>query len=113
MLWNLSYSQKMSKKKKKYYAVWKGHYTGVFESWEDCKAQITNYQGAIYKSFDSFDAAKNALKDGHKEYVGKTKTFKSELPEEQLKKIGQPNFNSISVDAAVSGNPGKMELKLG
>ena len=37
----------MSKKKPKYYTVWKGHHTGVFETWEDCKAQITNYDGAI------------------------------------------------------------------
>lgn len=101
----------MGKKKKKYYTVWKGHHTGVFETWDDCKAQITNYQGAIYKAFDSFDAAKKALKGDYKDYVGKTKTFQSELSEEKLKKIGKPNFNSISVDAAVSGNPGKMEYQ--
>ena len=98
-------------KKKKYYAVWKGHHTGVFEKWEDCKAQIKDFKGAIYKSFDSFDAAKKALKGDYKDYVGKTKTFQSELSEEKLKKIGQPNFHSISVDAAVSGNPGKMEYQ--
>ena len=28
-----------------------------------------------------------------------------------LKKFGQPNYNSISVDAASSGNPGKMEYR--
>ena len=36
----------MSKKKKKYYTVWKGHRTGVFETWNDCKAQISNFEGA-------------------------------------------------------------------
>ena len=98
-------------KKKKYYTVWKGHHIGVFDNWDDCKAQITNFQGAIYKSFDSFEAAKRALKEGHEDYVGKRKVFKSELSEEKLKKIGKPNYNSISVDAAVSGNPGKMEYQ--
>src|SRR5690606_28032046 len=44
-------------------------------------------------------------------YVGKTKSFQSALSEEKLKKIGQPNFHSISVDAASSGNPGKMEYQ--
>ncbi|MEM9679195.1 MAG: ribonuclease H family protein [Bacteroidota bacterium] len=101
----------MSKKKTKYYTVWKGHHTGVFESWDDCKAQIKDYKGAIYKAFDSFDAAKKALKGNYKDYVGKTKVFKSELSEAQLKKIGQPNLNSICVDAASSGNPGKMEYR--
>jgi ribonuclease HI len=101
----------MAKKKKKYYTVWKGHHTGVFETWNDCKAQIKDFQGAQYKSFLTFDAAKKALKGNYKDYIGKTKTFNSELSDVQLKKIGQPNFNSISVDAASSGNPGKMEYR--
>lgn len=98
-------------KKKKYYVVWKGHKTGVFEKWNDCKAQIKDYQGAIYKSFETFDAAKKAFKGNYKDYIGKSKSFKSDLSEAQLKKIGQPNYNSISVDAASSGNPGIMEYR--
>lgn len=100
----------MAKKKKKYYTVWKGHHTGVFESWDDCKAQIKDYQGAQYKSFESFDAAKAALKGNYTDYITKGK-FKSNLSELQLKKIGQPNYHSISVDAASSGNPGIMEYR--
>ncbi|MDU8884766.1 ribonuclease H family protein [Yeosuana sp. MJ-SS3] len=98
-------------KKKKYYTVWKGHHIGVFESWDDCKAQIKDFNGAQYKSFNTFEAAKTALKGNYKDYIGKSKKFKSELSEAQLKKIGQPNYNSIAVDAAVSGNPGKMEYR--
>jgi ribonuclease HI len=98
-------------KKKKYYTVWKGHHIGVFESWNDCKAQIKDFQGAQYKSFTTFDAAKKALNGNYKDYIGKAKKFKSDLSEVQLKKIGQPNFNSIAVDAASSGNPGKMEYR--
>lgn len=97
--------------KKKYYTVWKGHKTGVFESWTDCKAQIKDYQGAQYKSFESFEAAKKALKGNYRDYIGKSKSFNSELTQAQLKKIGQPNYNSISVDAASSGNPGIMEYR--
>lgn len=101
----------MSNKKKKYYTVWKGHHTGVFESWDDCKAQIKDFKGAQYKSFETFDAAIAALKENYFDYIGKNKTFKNALSEAQLKKIGQPNYNSISVDAASSGNPGKMEYR--
>ncbi len=101
----------MASKKKKYYTVWKGHKTGVFEKWNDCKAQITNFEGAQYKSFSTFEAAKNALKGNYFDYVGKDKGFKSELSPEQLKKIGKPNYNSISVDAASSRNPGIMEYR--
>ena len=56
----------MSKNKKKYYTVWKGLHTGVFETWDDCKAQIKDFQGAQYKSFATFEAAKQALKDDYK-----------------------------------------------
>ena len=96
----------MAKKGAKFYTVWKGHHTGVFESWEDCKAQISNYKGAVYKSFKTFEEAKKAYRDDYRNYLGKNK--KSSLSAEQLDKIGEPNLFSISVDAASSGNPGKM-----
>ncbi|WP_282122831.1 ribonuclease H family protein [Algibacter mikhailovii] len=101
----------MSKKKKKYYTVWKGHQTGVFDSWNACKLQIKDYPGAQYKSFATMDAAKKALAGNYKDYIGKDKKFTSELSTSQLKKIGLPNYNSISVDAASSGNPGIMEYR--
>jgi ribonuclease HI len=101
----------MAKKKKKYYTVWKGHQTGVFESWNVCKKQIKDYQGAQYKSFDTLKAAKTALEGNYFDYIGKNKTSKSDLSPEQLQKIGHPNYNSIAVDAASSGNPGIMEYR--
>ena len=101
----------MAKPKKKYYTVWKGHRTGVFETWDDCKSQITNFEGAQYKSFPTFELAKTALKGNYKDYIGKSKNFSSALSETRLKLIGQPNYNSIAVDAASSGNPGIMEYR--
>ncbi|MEL0651886.1 ribonuclease H family protein [Algibacter sp. TI.3.09] len=98
-------------KKKKFYTVWKGKKTGVFKKWNDCKAQITNFDGAQYKSFTTLEAAEAALQGNYFDYIGKSKGFKSELTAEQLRKIGQPNYNSISVDAASSGNPGIMEYR--
>ena len=52
----------MSKKKKKYYTVWQGHKKGVFKTWNECKAQIKDFQGAQYKSFPTLEAAEEALK---------------------------------------------------
>ena len=98
-------------KKKKFYTVWKGKKTGVFKKWNDCKAQITNFDGAQYKSFTTLEAAEAALQGNYFDYIGKSKGFKSELTADQLRKIGQPNYNSISVDAASSGNPGIMEYR--
>lgn len=97
-------------KKKKFYVVWKGKHPGIFESWADCKAQIDGHKGAQYKSFATFAEAKKAFNSNYLEYKGKSKG-KKELTPEELLKIGDPNYNSIAVDAASSGNPGKMEYR--
>ncbi len=90
--------------------VWKGKHPGIFETWDDCKAQIAGFKGAQYKSFSSFAEAKKAYNGNYLEYKGTSKG-KKELSQEELLKIGDPNYNSISVDAASSGNPGKMEYQ--
>ena len=46
--------------KQKFYVVWKGRKTGVFTTWEECKAQVQGYEGAQYKSFDTLLQAQNA-----------------------------------------------------
>ncbi|GFZ87322.1 hypothetical protein GCM10008018_36950 [Paenibacillus marchantiophytorum] len=48
---------------KKYYSVKKGRLTGIFETWDKCKAQIDGYSGAEYKSFASLIDAKKYLKE--------------------------------------------------
>ncbi len=97
-------------KKKKFYVVWQGKHPGIFESWADCKSQIEGYKGAQYKSFATFEEAKKAYNGNYQDYKGKSKG-KSELSPEELLKIGEPNYNSIAVDAASSGNPGRMEYR--
>lgn len=36
---------------KKYYAVAKGKTPGIYLTWNDCKAQVDGFSGAVYKSF--------------------------------------------------------------
>lgn len=38
---------------KKYYAVAKGKTPGIYFTWDDCKAQIDHFSGAVYKSFST------------------------------------------------------------
>jgi viroplasmin and RNaseH domain-containing protein len=40
---------KKSKSSKKYYAVASGRKPGVYESWDECKAQVYSYPGASHK----------------------------------------------------------------
>lgn len=42
---------------KKYYAVKKGMVPGIYETWEQCKAQIHGFSGASYKSFPTREEA--------------------------------------------------------
>ena len=100
----------MSKKKKKFYVVWKGHKPGIYSSWEACKKQLKDFKGAIYKSFPDKKSAEEAFRSDFKKYIGK-KAFVSKLSKEELRRIGQPNPQSICVDAAVGGNPGKLEYR--
>lgn len=41
----------------KYYAVKRGLKTGIFRTWAECRANVTGYSGAIYKSFGSMQEA--------------------------------------------------------
>ena len=101
----------MPKKNNKFYTVWKGHKTGVFNSWQDCKLQIENYKGAEYKSFPSIEEAKQALQSTYIECISKEKQKEQHISNHDLKNIGQPDYFSIAVDAASSGNPGIMEYR--
>ena len=42
---------------KKIYAVKNGRVPGIYLNWEECKAQVDGYSGAIYKSFSNTDDA--------------------------------------------------------
>lgn len=42
---------------KKVYAVKKGHVTGIFNSWEECKKNINGFSGAEYKSYSTIEEA--------------------------------------------------------
>jgi ribonuclease HI len=92
---------------KKWYVVWKGIESGIYDSWQECRVQIEGFEGALYKSFATKEDAIEAFRSDPRKYLGK-------------KKIGTPVFtlnggniiqNSLSVDAACSGNPGLMEYR--
>ncbi|AZQ59921.1 ribonuclease H [Maribacter sp. MJ134] len=97
-------------KKAKFYVVWKGKQPGIHKTWAACKKAIEGYKGAEYKSFESFAMAQKAFNGNYEDFKGKKKGETTLSPAELLK-IGQPNYHSISVDAASSGNPGVMEYQ--
>lgn len=51
----------------KYYAVKNGRKIGIFESWDECKAQVDGFSGAEYKSFTKKEDALSFLGIGGQE----------------------------------------------
>ncbi|WP_329905068.1 ribonuclease H family protein [Porphyromonas pogonae] len=92
---------------KKWYVVWEGTNPGIYETWNACLAQVEGYLGAKYKSFLSFEEARKAMEDGYEVYYRKN-YGSTTAANNQPSKVIVP---SICVDAACSGNPGKMEYR--
>lgn len=91
--------------KKKYYVVWVGQKPGIYNSWDACRKQVEGFQGARYKSFVSEQEAIQALEAG-------PDNFKEKQQVKNFKTLSNPpQGSSICVDAACSGNPGKMEYR--
>ena len=99
-------------KKQKYYTVWKGRKTGVFETWAATEEQVKGFETAQYKSFESLKEAEDAFKGNYWQSVQKPQGSSSSG--KQIKSstlVGKYNVESISVDAACAGNPGKLEYQ--
>ena len=39
----------------KYYAVRNGYHTGIFNTWDECKKEVSGFSGAEYKSFTKLE----------------------------------------------------------
>ena len=98
-------------KKPKFYVVWKGRETGVFNSWEDCKAQTNGFDGAVFKSFETRALAEEAFHNSSSEYIGKNKKYVSSLSKEELFLIGEPLEDAVAVDGAWDNNTGLVEYQ--
>lgn len=61
----------------KYYAVRRGMKNGIFRTWEECKASVSGYSGAEYKSFKTEAEAKSYLDNGAEGAVVRNKDYVS------------------------------------
>ena len=93
--------------KKKYYVVWRGIKPGIYNSWDECKKQVEGFEGAQYKSFTDEDEAKRSFDGSYWEIT----QLKGKKNLQELTTKEKPILNSISVDAACSGNPGTLEFR--
>jgi ribonuclease HI len=96
-------------KQAKFYVVWKGFKSGVFDTWAECQAQISGFSNAKFKAFSTREAALEALDQDYERFEGQdTKTHRmgpAELTQQGV------ILDSVCVDAACSGNPGDLEYR--
>ena len=108
----------MAKTKANFYVVWQGRETGVFESWAACEQQVKGV-AAKYKGFATRAEAEKALAEGAEKYITpRSTTKKQESTSLSLKDLSPSEMQqhgvilpALAVDAACSGNPGKMEFR--
>jgi ribonuclease HI len=98
--------------------VWKGRNPGVYDSWDACKKEVESFQGALYKGFPDKASADEAYTQGPTENGKRNGELRrTHRPKggnytlNEAKRVKTENAVFIAVDAACSGNPGKMEYQ--
>ena len=100
----------MGKKKPKFYVVWQGRKPGVYDSWEEAKAQTDGFAKPLFKSFDSKPEALKAFTDKPHRHVGQgAKPTAKQGKLDGL--VGLPIQDSLVVDAAWNTASGDMEYQ--
>lgn len=104
----------------KYYVIFRGSETGIFDSWDECKKRVNGYKGAVYKSYKTKEEAERAFAeaptDASEVYKRSREAKKADAGSEASDRFrffesGEIMSNALAVDAACSGVPGKMEYR--
>ena len=82
----------------KYYAVKIGKTPGIYMTWDECKAMVHEYPGAVYKSFKTLEEARQFLGDA----VGKTTDIAS--VSDNAAQTMQSNTELLDIYAFVDGS---------
>lgn len=98
--------------KRKFYVVWEGRATGVFDSWDECQLYVEHYPNARYKSFDTQEEAVAAFRGDTADHLDILKAI-SEGPATILdySAFSEIRLDALAVDAACSKNPGPVEYR--
>lgn len=107
----LERSARLSKAAQKYYIVWKGRRTGLFTRWDDCAASVQGFPGAQYLSFDNLEAAQKALAGRYEDHLKDPALRSGNAASMRRAGASERPRAGFVVDAACSGNPGKMEYR--
>ena len=77
----------------KYYVVHKGRKPGIYNTWNECKAQVDGFNGPVFKKFENKDDAEIFLKEGFKN-LKIPKFIKKENKDKNDEKLIENELNS-------------------
>lgn len=97
----------MSKKRQKFYTVWKGRKPGVYDNWEECRKQTDGFEGARFRSFATKELAEQAYREDYHNYIN----FTPSTDDSPAQTLNDYERNAIAVDASCTGNPGMTEFQ--
>lgn len=106
----------------KFYVVWKGRNPGVYDNWDDCREQVVDFPGAIFKSFatsaEATTAFRKAAGGSHSSDLaallngaGRRRADLSRSEKQDYMLNPEIDLNGWAVDASCPGNPGPVEYR--
>lgn len=101
--------------KRKFYVVWQGLAPGIYDTWDEAKAQVEGFAGARYKAFPDIESATAAFRGSYEDQA----TLLLAMAERAAKTPVHTDYSSfpdirtdaIAVDGACASNPGPMEYR--
>lgn len=91
---------------KKYYAVWSGRRTGVFDDWETTRSLVDGHPGARFKSFPTLAEAQAAFSAGATALPRRKAAERTGLGEDVAADKEEKTDTVIFCDGACEPNPG-------
>ena len=91
--------------KKKYYAVKKGKVPGIYETWNEAKAQVDGFSGAVYKSFSTLEEADK--------YIASQNSVEEDIFDgESLNQEVEKRIGELQEDEAIAFVDGSYDVEL-
>lgn len=98
--------------RRKYYVVWQGLSPGIYDSWEECQAQVDGFSGARYKSFPDIESATAAFRGSYEDQASLLIALARRTPQTtNITDFPEIRTDAWAVDGACSGVPGPMEYQ--
>lgn len=97
----------------RFYVVWEGRAPGIYDSWDEAKAQVDGFPGARYKAFPDQNSATEAFRRGAGDAMTIFRAMSAHNPMQfvDYSQFPEIRLDAIAVDAACSRNPGPVEYQ--